>query len=280
MSAGDEHAGSARSGEFRLSRCGLPGAFAVTASSRRRFARHMHEHFGIGLIEAGGQLSHSGRGQVEAGPGDVITVNPGEVHDGSPVGDVGRSWRIIYLEPQVVGDAALDVLGVEAGRFELTRPVLSDSRVGDSVRRLLSTAWVFDDPLTIEQSLLSAIAAVGLDRSNPSRTKLGAEVAAVRTMIDDDPAAEITLTMLAQVAGLGRFQLLRAFARATGLTPHAYIVQRRVEVARRLIIQGDSLAGAAESAGFSDQSHMTRAFASRYGVTPGAFAAAWRPLTR
>ena len=71
-----------------------PSAWAgidlVEAQSARRFARHTHEQFGIGVIVGGAQTSASGRGQVEAGAGDVITVNPGEVHDGAPIGDRGR----------------------------------------------------------------------------------------------------------------------------------------------------------------------------------------------
>ena len=69
---------------------------------------------------------------------------------------------------------------------------------------------------------------------------------------------------------------MRGFARLTGLTPHAYVVQRRLDLARRLIRQGGALAEAAVDAGFADQSHMHRVFAAHYGFTPGAYAAAFR----
>ncbi|MCT6716748.1 AraC family transcriptional regulator, partial [Staphylococcus aureus] len=59
-----------------------------------------------------------------------------------------------------------------------------------------------------------------------------------RMRIDDDPAAAVSLLDLAQETGLSRFQVLRGFARVTGLTPHAYQLQRRVALARRLIAQG------------------------------------------
>ena len=52
---------------------------------------------------------------------------------------------------------------------------------------------------------------------------------------DDDPTAAITLADLAAEARLSRFQLVRNFAKSVGLTPHAYIVQRRIDLARRLI---------------------------------------------
>ncbi|MNT52026.1 HTH-type transcriptional activator RhaS [compost metagenome] len=93
-------------------------------------------------------------------------------------------------------------------------------------------------------------------------------------MIDDDPAAALTLAELARACGLSRFQVLRACARATGLTPHAYQTQRRLLLARHLIRHGASLADAAVQGGFSDQSHMTRLFVRAYGVSPGRYALA------
>ena len=246
------------------------------ASSRRVFTRHTHEQFGIGVVERGGQLSHSGRGQVEAGPGDVITVNPGEVHDGTPVGDAGRAWRILYFDPAVVARAASDVRGDERGDFELSRPVLRDARASALVRRLFAAATAPEGAMRQEELLLAAVAAVGADHLPRDVRAMRPEIARARSLVDDDPAAAITLADLAAASGLGRFQLLRAFSRATGLTPHAYILQRRVEVARELVVAGTPLADAAVASGFSDQSHMTRAFASRYGLTPGAFAAAAR----
>ena len=87
-------------------------------------------------------------------------------------------------------------------------------------------------------------------------------------------AAPVTLSDLAVASGLDRFQMLRSFTRATGLTPHAYLVQRRIDLARRLIASGQPLADAAIASGFADQSHMTRIFVRKYGISPGAYARA------
>ncbi len=96
----------------------------------------------------------------------------------------------------------------------------------------------------------------------------------LKMSIDDAPARPISLADLARESGLSRFQLVRAFARATGLTPHAYLMQRRIDLARRLIADRTPLAEAAAASGFADQAHMTRLFVRNYGVAPGAYAAA------
>jgi AraC-like DNA-binding protein len=69
---------------------------------------------------------------------------------------------------------------------------------------------------------------------------------------------------------------VRGFAKFTGLTPHAYIVQRRLDAARAMIAAGATLANAAVACGFADQSHFNRTFIARYGVTPGTYAEAVR----
>jgi AraC-like DNA-binding protein len=93
-------------------------------------------------------------------------------------------------------------------------------------------------------------------------------------MIDDDPTSNTSLDQLAREAGLTRFQTLRAFASATGFTPHAYLMQRRFDLARRLMTTPAGLAEVAAASGYADQSHMTRDFKRRYGVTPAAYRAA------
>ena len=88
------------------------------------------------------------------------------------------------------------------------------------------------------------------------------------------PEQPTTLAELAALSGVSRFQFLRGFARAVGVTPHAYLVQQRVRLARRLLAAGQCPAQAAAEAGFADQSHLTRAFQRQLGVTPARYRAA------
>lgn len=82
----------------------------------------------------------------------------------------------------------------------------------------------------------------------------------------------IELRDLAGVARLSLFHFARAFKNAEGVTPHAYIVRRRVERAKELLRDGKlSIAEIALATGFSDQSHLARQFRAVVGQTPGTF---------
>ncbi|HYD59111.1 MAG TPA: AraC family transcriptional regulator [Noviherbaspirillum sp.] len=257
-------------------RCAIAGVEAVEARTRHTFARHTHERFGIGVIDHGAQKSYSGRGMVEAGAGDTITVNPGEVHDGAPIGDAGRSWRILYFDPDLVVDAIHDMSEGKTKTFEFSHPVIRDAAIAGRFQQLfhsMTTDSTAGTALLREESLLMLLADV-MRRQNDSGTEqsIPDAIFKAQSLIDDDPASPITLYDLARESGLSRFQVLRGFAKATGFTPHAYLIQRRIHLARHLIAQGAPLADAAAASGFADQSHMTRVFVRKYGVSPRVYA--------
>ncbi|KQW44793.1 MULTISPECIES: AraC family transcriptional regulator [unclassified Roseateles] len=258
---------STRRGIFQLLPSGLAGIEAVVADSAHAFGRHTHEQFGIGLIERGAQKSASGRGVVEAGPGDLITVNPGEVHDGKPFDASGRRWRMLYADPAQLIAAAGDVM--PSAGFEFKAPVIRDNRLAMRFSDLFDAATAGSDALHAETALLTLTAA--LLQPRPETAAAGGHVIAARERMDDEPGAALTLTDLAAEAGLSRYQFLRAFTRLTGLPPHAYLLQRRVQRARQLVRAGQPLAEAAAASGFADQSHMTRCFVRSFGLTPGAY---------
>jgi AraC family transcriptional regulator len=95
--------------------------------------------------------------------------------------------------------------------------------------------------------------------------------------IDANLAGDLRLADLAALAGLGPAHFLRCFRRATGATPHQYVLERRVAFVRdRLAGPGADLGALSARAGFSSQSHMTRHFTRRVGLSPAEFRRAVR----
>lgn len=258
-----------QSRDFQLGNSSLPGLQAVRAESKRSFVRHSHDLFGIGVIDSGGQRSASGRGPVQALRGDVITVNPGEVHDGIALHGVARAWRMLYFEPALLAD--------DGQRLEWTQPALHDPALRMSFNHLYAAVRRGDDALALEQGL-AALLQCAPGTWLPERLACVAPLALerARERIADDVTDAPGLAELAREAGLSRYQFLRAFAKAFGLPPHAWLQQRRLACACRSIAQGRALIDAAAEAGFSDQSHMTRLFVRCLGFTPGAYAVAQR----
>ncbi len=114
--------------DFRFHPTSLGGLEAVSATSAHVFPKHTHDTYGIGFLSAGGQISASGRGQVEAEAGQLITVNPGEVHDGAPIGRTPRSWHMLYLTPALVADSTSDLVS-SSSNLEFEYPVFADAGI-------------------------------------------------------------------------------------------------------------------------------------------------------
>ncbi|WP_170181751.1 helix-turn-helix domain-containing protein [Phreatobacter stygius] len=78
----------------------------------------------------------------------------------------------------------------------------------------------------------------------------------------------------AAALGFSREGFIRIFSRSFGMTPHAYRINDRLNLGRRLLRDGETISDTAYAAGFSDQSHFGRTFLRLFGATPGQFQAA------
>ena len=263
----------------------VPGVEAVSATTRHSFAKHTHEAFGIGFMYAGAQKSASGRGMVEAGAGSIITVNPREVHDGHPIGDNPRGWNMLYFDPALIARAATDLSDSATDQYEFTRPVMDSPDVRHYFGALfdaVTNGTTQSAKLRRDEMLLlllyHAMIAPGepTPKSNTRTAVAHARIKRAKALFDDCPSNAHSLDDLANATGLSKFQTLRDFTRATGLTPHAYLIQRRIDLARAMIKAGEGLADIAHMVGFADQSHLNRHFVRAYGLTPGRYARAVR----
>lgn len=251
------------------------GIYATRTDSARHYGRHWHATWGLGLIDGGAHRSASARGSVDAWRGDLLATNPGEVHDGRPLGGSSRQWRIVYFEPEAVRRLE-DTGGTE---IEINAAVLRDEVLRGSLLRLLGCIEHWNgaktppaDAPACEEALVDTWGLlVRRHTAAATRREAKACLQRVRERLADDVASQPSLQVLGAEAGLSRFQLLRQFRAAFGVTPHEWLLQQRAESARGLIGKGCGLADAAARAGFADQSHMTRVFRRQFGFTPGAW---------
>ena len=97
------------------------------------------------------------------------------------------------------------------------------------------------------------------------------EIERACAFMEQNYAGRICLDQICRCAGLSRSTLLRAFAKAKGVTPYRYLENIRIGAAKKLLEQGSSLVEAAMRTGFSDQSHFTNYFSRFIGLSPGAY---------
>jgi AraC-like DNA-binding protein len=181
---------------------------------------------------------------------------------------------MIYFDPLLIAQSAEDEF---TGTFEIVRPVAKDGVLARLFNRLFTSLTANHvDHLACEELLLRTTMKLFLHHSSAQATPKGPSppVAMAIQRLNEAADQQVSLAELAALAGVSRFKLLRGFAREVGTTPHAYLLQRRLRAARRLLAAGQTPVQAAIEAGFADQSHLTRAFVRFFGMTPARYRAA------
>jgi len=249
-----------------------------TATFRKHvFPPHTHETYVIG-VTLDGVHSYMHKGvRVRCEAGNICFINPDEVHDGAP-DSYGYSYRMTYPSSDFLTSLMREATGRSVGTPKFRWPGVRDpdlARIFCDAHRALENN---EETLFADEKLftfyLAAIERYG--GGLPAVIAAGREPEAIARTKDYLIAhmAEATdFQTLARHVGLSAWHLIRVFRKATGLTPHAWLVDRRVHQARELLREGESPSHIAVQCGFADQAHLTRAFKARLGATPGQYKA-------
>ncbi|WP_420411097.1 AraC family transcriptional regulator [Roseibium sp.] len=236
------------------------------------FSFHRHDTYAIGLTVNGIQRFKY-RGEERASePGQVIVIHPDELHDGGAGTDTGLRYRMLYIPPEHITEA----LGGSALPHVPT-PVLSDPAFQRSLIEALDDIDQEMGDLKVS-SVLSDLSAClkrfSDDKSDSKRTLDWPGLKKCAEFLKENATDPVVSGDLEEIANLDRFALARQFRKAFGTSPHRYLVMRRLEQVKQELASGESLASAAVTTGFADQSHMSRHFKRAYGMSPGK----WRHL--
>ena len=238
------------------------------------FAPHTHAGYVIAVVEGGVQAFRYRGADHHAPPEHLIFINPGEVHTGYAKTDEGWCYRPLYPAVETVTDAVAAVYGVGSVPY-FPQAVVYDPDLAARARRYHQLSE-HEGELAREAAFLELISCAVTRHADVSFcprtvTNESGAVQQVRAYLEAYPLTNVTLTELAELTGLSSYAVLRAFRRQTGLTPHTYQLQQRIERAKKLLQNGEVVAQVAAETGFFDQSHLTRHFKRIVGATPRQF---------
>ncbi|WP_406700008.1 AraC family transcriptional regulator [Singulisphaera sp. Ch08] len=263
---------------------GLIEGLVVRRSSPRKPAfrgRHSHDFHQITLfLSSPGHVEwHFGEGRAYSGRpavGDMVVTPafvPTLVRWDNPFEAVS-----VWLSTGLL-DRVAERSGLNAARL---RPAAMrrDIFAGEVARKLAHEAELGGGPSLLTESLGTALVVHLLQEysgHDPVRPPGVAglpedQLRRVTDHIESHLDGDLSLARLAALAGLSPYHFARRFRAATTTPPHQYVIRRRVERARQLLLAGSDIAQAAASVGFSSQSHLHCHVRRLLGVTPGELA--------
>jgi AraC-like DNA-binding protein len=231
-----------------------------------RYPAHTHDTWTLLLVDdglIGYHLEHEGHAATRTG---VTLLPPHVAHDGGPATAHGFRKRVVYLEE--------DVFGAELIGAAVDVPFIEDPALREQVSRL-DRALIEREDLEAESRLALVTDRLRwhLDARHGPRALPSAEQVAgrARELLDADPARTVSVAAVAELLGVSTAHLVRSFTRTLGIPPHQYVIGRRLDLARRRLLAGESIGHVATETGFYDQAHLTRHFKRLLATTPGRY---------
>lgn len=239
-------------------------------------ARHTHDTFSIGAILGGHSSYLNGKVNQRVGAGAIVIVNPETTHACNPMAGLPWAYHMLYVDT-----AWLTALQHELGfsrnqgwrEFAATMTDVHPALFAELHGLCTLLAGGRADPLQKQGAAIAFFS--NLQQAlHPSATVLReshAKLERAVEYINDRYPQSIKLADLCQESGLSPSYLIRAFKERYGMTPHAYLINRRVQYCRAQLRRGRAIAAVALEAGFADQAHLQRSFKQLLAATPGQY---------
>ena len=248
----------------------------LSCHGEHHFDKHFHDGYVLWLNSSSAEC-YSVKGVSDTlQPGCISLIEPGVVHANSPGSGRDRHLRSFYFTEEFVGDLAKAFTGEDHITWTPRTSVFRNSSLWQRLIDLHQSLLYEKNILEAEDKTLSVFLELFEILAEPCRDKTtlaGAEGRLERVIeyLHAHLAKNISLKELAHVAECSSYHLIRLFSEMLGMSPYAYLVQLRLDRARHLLDKNLSIVDTALLTGFSDQSHLTRRFKWRYGLTPGAY---------
>ena len=239
------------------------------------YTRHSHEHFSIGAITAGRSTYIHEHAKFQVSAGTVVLMNPGDVHACNPIDDQPWSYLMLYVDTAWLTDLQHQ-LGFSQDlafrRFSITHT--HDASLFEGLKALYEV--LIDqqqDVLAKHSAAVEFFTDVQL-RLNPVDQPLrepNFKLERAADYIRDHCTHLLKLEDICAAAQLSPSYLIRAFKQHYGMTPHAFLLNRRIQFAQDQLRSGKLIADVALEAGFADQAHFQRVFKQHLAATPGQY---------
>lgn len=225
------------------------------------YKSHFHNEISIGLVENGTSTSVIDNKNYEIASNNIIIIPAKMVHKCTPHNYKKWSFRMIYINENLFKTA----FNKTSDDLKFSCMKLKEA-VFKNIIKFIDNFEGCNMDIEKESMFLKCIYPV-INVENASALK-NLSLKKIKEYIDDNYLNNIALDDLVKINNVSKYSIIRQFERQYGLSPHKYIMNLRINHAKKIIRENEDFACAAIESGFYDQSHFTKYFKEYTGVTP------------
>lgn len=241
------------------------------------YAPHSHQQWSVGAILAGQSefLCADRLHYVEQGA--LVLMNPEQVHACNPRQGSAWAYYMMHLDKDWLADF-LQQAGVRSHALwrDTTVDTLRETALFEGfvvLAELLMSAkyspWEKEQKLKVY--LTSLFVHLDQQKQNTDDQLPANPLYQVAAYLSEHCEEDRAIDSISAEFGYSAGYLVRAFKRHFNMTPHAYRLNRRVQLGQQALKQGEAIAAVAQTTGFSDQAHFQRVFKQRVAATPDQY---------
>jgi len=240
------------------------------------YAPHSHTQWSLGAITKGNSTFHYRDGDYLVGAGDLVLMNPGWVHACNPIENQPWAYLMMYVDATWLTNLRYQEGLLSAPWWQdISTAIISDDTWYERYCRVAgclldSQRDLLDKETEVVQFLSDLMHQLASQPAEPMPQAPEA-VKELVAYLDNYAAEDVFLEELCARSGYSQGHLIRAFKQYFGLTPRAYLINRRVQYGQNELKNGKPIAEAALNAGFADQSHFQRTFKRLVAATPNQY---------
>lgn len=240
------------------------------------YALHSHTHWSLGAITEGQSTFVCRDVRFHVREGTLVLMDPEAVHACNPIDNQAWAYLMLYVDTDWISCLRHELGLLAEPRWQnIATTVVTDKALYEGYRALAECLLDAERELLDKQTqIVEYLSALMIALSSePVRGVIPVpdNLKQLAAHMDSHCTDDLSLDELCGYSGFSPGHLIRAFKQHFGMTPHAWLINRRIQHTQRELKAGHSLADVALNAGFADQAHFQRTFKKLVAATPNQY---------
>ena len=239
------------------------------SNSNAHYKKHFHSTFSIGVNKEGISIYTNSDKEYTLGKNMISIMNPNEVHSCNSCSEILNEYYMLYVDKDWCRDIQKSISYNVEEFIHVNEHILEDKKVYIEFLNLCKFLFSKNSNIDKEDELINFFInffSFYLEEDSPKVVDLKFEK--IIAYLDENYKDNISLSELAKMFELNPFYIIRLFKSQMNLTPHSYLLNVKVNRAKKFLKEGYSIVDTALECGFFDQSHFHKNFLKIVATTP------------